>query len=253
MYSSSDFKILIIQFLLICREEENMLYFYKMKITPFIIFFYLLFSFSAKAQSNYEYSFGLKILSVEEFPKILNEVKGKSKYYLEPTKGLIFKANDNQISYRFQVYTYNNKNFSFKNECETCEIITGKYKSLDIKLGFERSVIYSKLQPFYGLDLGFKKVNFEGTSKDANNNAFLYNANVEKNGGLVYPFVGLKFNIIPVLSLSIESGIDFYYSDDKEVKSGQTNSLYSLNHYRRWEFATRPIGLLSLEYNFGRN
>ncbi|MBU0695175.1 MAG: hypothetical protein KKE39_01425, partial [Bacteroidetes bacterium] len=103
------------------------------------------------------------------------------------------------------------------------------------------------------LDLGFKKVNFEGTSKDSNNSDFLYNANVEKNGALVYPFVGLKFNIIPVLSLSIESGIDFYYSDDKEVKSGQNNNLYSLNHYRRWEFATRPIGLLSLQYSFGRN
>jgi len=224
-----------------------------MKRISFIFFFCLFISFSVQAQSTYDYSFGVKILSVEEFPKILNEVKGKSNYYLEPTKGLIFKANDNQISYRFQVYTYNNKEYSFKNECETCEIVTGEYKSLDIKLGFERSVIYGRIQPFYGLDLGFKKVNFEGTSKDSNNDTFLYNANVEKNGGLAYPFIGLKFNIIPVLNLSIESGIDFYYSDDKEIKSGQANNLYSLNHYRRWEFATRPIGLLSLEYNFGKN
>lgn len=221
----------------------------KLALSIFLCFF--LISAFAQSQVNAEYSIGLKILSLEELPKILNEIKNTDKYDLSPLNGIIFKANDNQISYRFQVYTYKKNNFTFENGCKNCEIVSGNYKSLAIKLGFERSIVYSNLQPFYGMDFGFQKVNFDGSSKAFGSSAFLYNTNVEKNGGLFYPFVGLKYNFFKALTISIESGIDFYYSDDKEIKSSQNNVLISQNHYRRWAFNTRPIGLLSLAYSFG--
>ncbi|MBD3748816.1 MAG: hypothetical protein IE931_04925 [Sphingobacteriales bacterium] len=224
----------------------------KKAFLSFALCFFLMQAFS-QSQTNAEYSIGLKIISLEELPKILNEVKSTSKYYLSPLNGLIFKANDNQISYRFQVYTYKNNNFTFENECKNCEIVTGNYKSLDIKLGFERSIVYSDLQPFYGLDFGFQKINFDGASRNPGNSTLLYNANVEKNGALFYPFIGLKYNFFKALTISVETGIDFYYSDDKEIKSSPNNTLISQNHYRRWEFNTRPIGLLSFEYSFGFN
>lgn len=222
----------------------------KKTLLSILLCFFLIHAF-AQSQTNAEYSIGLKIISLEELPKILNEVKNTSKYYLSPLNGIIFKVNDNQISYRFQVYTYKNNNFEFQNECKNCEIVTGKYKSLNIKVGFERSIVYSKVQPFYGMDFGFQKVNFDGSSSDFTNSTFRYNTNVEKNGGLFYPFIGLKYNFLKSLTISVETGIDFYYSDDKEIKSSQNNILISQNHYRRWEFNTRPIGLLSLEYSFG--
>lgn len=222
----------------------------KKALLSFLLCFFLMNAF-AQSQTNAEYSIGLKIISLEELPKILNEVKNTSKYYSSPLNGFIFKANDNQISYRFQVYSYKNNDFTFENECKNCEIVTGNYKSLNIKLGFERSIVYSNLQPFYGMDFGFQKVNFDGSSKDAGNSTPLYNTNVEKNGGLFYPFFGLKYNFLKSLTISVETGIDFYYSDDKEIKSSPNNTLISQNHYRRWEFNTKPIGLLSLQYSFG--
>lgn len=208
---------------------------------------------SAQSQSEYNYSLGIRALTIEEFPKLLNEVRNSSNFYTSGLNGLIFKINDNQISYRFQVSNLKKEDYSVKNECETCEILDGKYESFDIKLGFERSIVYSRLQPFYGIDLGFKRANFDGKSSDASTNAFLYNANIEKNGGLIYPFFGLKFNLFSELTISAESGIDFLYTHDKEIKSSNTNTPTSVNNFSRWQFNTKPLGMLSLQFNFGKD
>jgi hypothetical protein len=207
----------------------------------------------SQSQSDFNYSLGIRALTIQEYPKLLNEVRDGSVFYTSGFNGLIAKVNDNQISYRFQVSNVKKDNYSFKNECATCEIVTGNYKDFDLKIGFERSLIYSKLQPFYGLDLGFKRVNFEGKSRDAKINTFLYNANIEKNGAVIYPFFGLKYNIIPVITISAEAGLDIIYTHDKEIKSDNTNSPPSVNNFTRWQFNSKPLGLLSLQYNFGRD
>jgi hypothetical protein len=207
----------------------------------------------SQSQSDFNYSIGIRVLTIQEYPKLLNEVRNGSNFYTSGFNGLIAKVNDNQISYRFQVSNFKEDNYSFKNECATCEIVTGNYKDFDLKIGFERSLIYSKLQPFYGIDLGYKRANFQGKSNNAKNNTFMYNANIEKNGGLIYPFFGLKYNIISAITISAEAGIDFIYTHDKEIKSDNTNSPPSVNNFTRWQFNTKPLGLLSLQYNFGRD
>ncbi|MBK0381822.1 hypothetical protein I5M32_02515 [Pedobacter sp. SD-b] len=222
------------------------------KYFTFIILLTSSMAVFSQSQSDFNYSIGIKLLTVEEYPKLLNEVRNGSTLYNSGFNGIIAKVNDNQISYRFQISNLKKDGYSFKNECENCEVITGNYKSFDLKIGFERSLIYSKLQPFYGIDLGFKRVNFEGESHDANNDSFLYKANIDKNGGLVYPFLGLKYNVISAVTISAEAGIDFLYTHDKEVKSSKTNAPTSVNNFNRWQFNNKPLGLLSLQFNFGK-
>src|SRR5690606_27964221 len=113
-------------------------------------------------------------------------------FYTSGLNGLMLKINDNQISYRFSGAIFNKADYSFTNGCSNCEIVKGKYNSLDLKIGFERSLIYSRLQPFYGIDLGYKKVNFEGSSNDQTSSTILYDVNIEKNGVAFTPFIGLK-------------------------------------------------------------
>ena len=243
--------------LLFFKEEGNKL----LVLNVFVIsmkkiYLYLFFQFFillavAQSQSDSNYSFGIKLFSVEELPKMMNEVRENTNYQTPSFNGLIFKVNDNQISYRFQISTLKQNNYSFKNECADCETVTGNYDELNFKIGFERNITYSRLQPFYGIDLGYTAAKFNGVSENSNSNTFLYNANVQKNGVVAYSFIGLKFNIIKYLTLSAESGINFVYNYEKEIKSNATNTVISSSGYTRSRFVNKPLGMLSLQFNFG--
>lgn len=217
-----------------------------------ILQFFILIS-AAQSQSDSNYSFGIRLYSVEELPKLLNEVKDHSNYQNFSFNGLIFKVNDNQISYRFLINTLKKDNYSFKNECIDCETVKGNYDEVNFRIGFERNITYSRLQPFYGIDLGYKEAKFNGMANDAKTNAFMYNVSVQKNGANFYPFIGLKFNVIRSFTISAESGVDFLYGYEKEIKSSNTNVIISSTGFNRSRFATKPLGMLSVQYNFGAN
>jgi hypothetical protein len=218
-----------------------------------ILFIVIGFHSFAQSQNDFNYAIGLKTLAIEEYPKLLNEIRPNTTFNTTTFNGLMIKIIDNQISYRIQVSNIKKNDYSFTNECATCEEVNGIYKSFDVKLGFERSIVYTKLQPFYGFDLGFKRARFDGTSRDKNNDTFLYNAAIEKNGGSINSFLGLKYSIIPQLTISAEAGIDYIYTYDKEIKSSNTNMVLSQNKFDRWQFTAKPLGLLSLQFNFGRD
>jgi hypothetical protein len=103
----------------------------------------------AQSQNDFNYAVGIKLLAIEEFPKLLNEVREKTAYQNTSLNGLMLKINDNQISYRFQAYNSKIDNYTFTNECATCEEVAGVYKSFDFKiLGF----------PFYSDIIGNKYI-----------------------------------------------------------------------------------------------
>ena len=49
------------------------------------------------------------------------------------------------------------------------------------------------------------------------------------------------------------STINTTLMNDKEIKSDNFNAPTSVNNFSRWQFNTKPLGLLSLQYNFGRD
>ncbi len=205
----------------------------------------------AQSQSEYSYSIGFKLYGYGEFPKLMNEIKGSEDYRSSSFNALVFKFNDNQMSYRIIGARYTNDKYSFKNLCKDCETVTGKYTDFTAKIGFERNVLYGIVQPYYGVDLGYRKIDFDGSGRD-NNSGQGYNITVEKNGGIVYPFMGVKINILNSrLTLAGELGVDVLYSHDKETKTDNANNLINLSNFRRWGFYNQPLGQLSLQFNFG--
>lgn len=222
------------------------------KIIALVLFPFLASVGFAQSQSDSNYSIGLKLFAVEEQPKLLNEVRDNSTFYTSGLNGLMLKVNDNQISYRFSGAFFSKADYSYINECSNCEIVKGKYNSLDLKIGFERSLIYSRIQPIYGIDLGYKKVNFEGTSNDQSTSNTLYDVNIEKNGVAFTPFIGLKFNILRSLTVSGEAGFDFIYTNDKETKT-KGNMIVSNSNFNRWQYNSKPLAQLSLQFNFGKD
>ncbi len=203
-------------------------------------------------QSDYSYSLGIKAFSIEQFPKILNQVDD-SDFQKNGFTGLIFKFNDNQISYRISG-SYLEKDYSFRNECVDCEQVDGRLSDFTAKLGFEKSLIYARLQPYFGIDLGFRKNLFKGSAKDASTTPYTapYDTKAEKNAAFVSPILGLKLNVIDRLTLAAEASLDLTYSYERQEKNYQDASrTRSVVRYNKWEFLNKPLGMLSLQYNFG--
>ncbi len=224
-----------------------------------IYLLYLLLTLSslntfAQSQNNSTYSVGLNLFYYGEVPKILEEVRGADSYQASTFNGIIAKFNDNQISYRFLASRYFKKDYSFFNECKTCEFVKGKYTSYEFKMGFEKNLIYAKLQPFFGVDLGYKDAIFNGIATNAVNNTNLYTAEVQKKGGVFYPFLGLKYTPTTHITISAESGLNLYYNFITDIKRyPDANKTIDTKNRNDWEFLTQPIGIISIQYNFGAN
>jgi hypothetical protein len=207
---------------------------------------------NAYMQSEYLYSVGFKILSIEQLPKILNATD-KEKYYSSNLNGFIVKFNDNQLSYRISGILFE-KNISFENECKDCEQITGKINDLQVKIGFEKNITNSKIQPYFGIDIGFRNNTFKGESMGGGsvNNRPSYDVNTEKNSGVFGPVAGVKLNLINHLTFSAESGIDLMYSYERQTKAFRDAvRTQTFQKYDKFEFLTRPLAFLSVQYNFG--
>lgn len=201
----------------------------------------------------YSYSIGFKVLSFEEFPKILDQAdNGVLRRSL--LNGIILKYNNKQISYRLAGSFYSDR-ITFQNECDDCEEIAGRLKDSHIKIGFEKNLTYGTIQPYFGIDLGAKRSTFNGdvqSSFKILNSSGVHDIKTEKNGLSVSPLLGVKLNILNHFSVTAESTIDIFYSYERQERTtGTTPRNRSLQKYYKWEYLLKPLGMLNLQYNFG--
>lgn len=192
-------------------------------------------------------------MSYKEVPKLQNEYRGGEMKYLPAyLSGIMIKFNDNQISYRLSGSAFSKSDYSFINNCKNCEIINGNFKDYQLGLGFEKNILYGVIQPFYGSDISYKRITFEGTAFDIKSNSFLYDSYVEKSGAMLSPFIGVKANIFRArFTISAEAGLDLMYTYEKETKTDLADNQLSLNTFNRWGVFGKPLGLLSLQINLG--
>ncbi len=225
----------------------------KTYLLCFLFTFWLLNTF-AQTQNNSTYSVGLNLFSYGEIPKILEEIRSADSYKASTYNGIIAKFNDNEISYRFLASRYFKSDYSFYNECKTCEFVKGKYTGYEFKMGFEKNLIYAKLQPFFGIDLGYKDAVFNGIAINVETKNNVYNAEVQKKGGVFYPFLGLKYTPTTHLTFSAESGLNVFLNFINEIKRyPDANKTVDFRNTIDWEFLTQPLGVFSIQYNFGAN
>ena len=200
----------------------------------------------------YLYSAGLRVLKIDQFPKIMKQVDA-SDFRPVYLNALMFKFNDNQISYRLTGGFYKD-DLTFNNECDDCEIVNGKLTDFSFKVGFEKMINYSYVQPYVGFDLGFRQNSFKGYGQNAStvNYTTPYDLTAEKNSLILAPLFGIKFNIIDHLSIAAESTIYLQYNYEREEKTYQdAGRNRTFQNDRNWEFLLRPLSL-TLLYNFGQ-
>lgn len=205
-----------------------------------------------KTQRLYMYTIGLKVYSIEEFPKILNQIDPNTLRHTV-LNGLFVKLNDNQISYRLSA-NYYNEDISFRNECEECEEANGKVKDFSTRIGFEKNFIYGTVQPYLAFDIGYRRNSFKGDVRNASSLDYTspYEVSTLKNGLSMSPNFGLKISPTNHITLAVETGITLLYSYEKQERvyddAGRTRTFSQFN---KWEFLLRPVSMVSLQYNFG--
>ena len=218
-----------------------------------LIMFIVLMSSSlltlAQSAADFNYSIGVRAYSIMQLPKILNQINSRD-YTNTYGNGILVKFNDNQISYRIGG-TYFSDNVSFTNTCATCEIASGKVTDYSFKIGFEKTFTYSRVQPYFAFDLGYRFNRFNGDLKPAGESFNSKNANVTKNGLVLAPVIGVKVNIIPQLTLFAESNMDFYFLYEKQDIMAPDGDSRTVNKYNRLECLLNPISA-GLHFNISR-
>ncbi len=214
--------------------------------------------------TDYWYTIALKTYSYEQFPQILDQPSDLP-YLSSYLTGLLFKLNDNQFSYRFQVGYVGKKNLALANECVGCGTAIGDFQNTSVRIGIEKNINYSRFQPYFGSDIGFMFQRYDGQttvfSQDESGQPFDKRALVEdsKNALLVSPILGFKVFVVPKVAIGAEANFNLGYTYRKtntyNALEGAPPDTYSsvpeqTKRYR-WEYFFSPVAALTLQYNFG--
>lgn len=199
--------------------------------------------------TDYGYTLAIRAYGYEQFPQILEQVDQQflSSYF----NGILFKFNDNQISYRLQA-NYFDRNIAFQNGCEGCALASGQLQNTALKAGVEKSINYSRVQPYLGADIGFMTQKFKGSTTNYATAEQVFTEDV-KNALLFSPLVGLKLYLIPQVAIGAEASFNMAYSYQKVnafADESRSGAPYQTKRYK-WEYFFAPVASISLQYNFG--
>lgn len=209
----------------------------------------ILLSGSLFAQMNGDYNYSLAVngYSLMQMPKILNQ-KDAEEFAHFSFRGGMIKFNDNQISYRLGG-SYLKKNVKLVNDCVGCQEANGEVTDYSFKLGFEKNINFSRIQPYFGFDIGFRYNKFDGTLKStteglSSNGSPLPPNGVEtsKTGFTAAPIIGVKFNPVSMISIFAESNLEMFYSYERqEMVAADANNTRTFNKYNKMEWLLNPV------------
>ena len=228
---------------------------------PLLLILFLFTTITAFSQMNgdYNYSIAFRGYSMVEMPKVFNETSS-DKFTDAYLNGVMVKFNDNQFSYRLNG-TYYNKSKKFFNDCETCQEANGKLLDYSFKVGFEKNFNYSRVQPYFGFDLGYRYSRFKGSLQNKNqlramsSDAAIVGQDIEsiKQGIVVSPVLGVKISPIPQVSVFAEGNLDLFYSFEKQKTILQDiDNTRTVNNDRKTEFLLNPFSV-GIQIHLGSN
>ncbi|WP_316840690.1 hypothetical protein [Pedobacter gandavensis] len=214
----------------------------------------------SQMNADYNYSITLRGYGAMQMPKLFNETD-PVKYVNTYFSGIMVKFNDNQINYRLSG-SYIKQGKTFYNNCSNCEIVTGNMTDYTFKVGFEKNMNFSRVQPYVGADVGYRAHRFIGTSENVNALKAGQSAAVvlppnkmetTKNGFVLAPVIGIKVHPISQLTIFVESSLDFFYSYERqEAVTDDANNYRSLARTNKSEFLLNPISV-GISLHIGSN
>ncbi|SMC78818.1 hypothetical protein [Pedobacter nyackensis] len=211
----------------------------------------------SQMSGDYNYSIAVRGYSLMQMPKVLNQ-KNSDKFREAAFSGGILKFNDNQISYRLSG-NYFKKDVQIVNNCLNCEEANGKMTDYSFKIGFEKNINFSIIQPYFGFDMGYRSNKFVGmlsskSSADAAAVAIVPGPDgveASKSGFTAAPILGVKVNPIPQVTLFAEGNLEFFYSYERQETAGP-NQERTFKKFNKSEFLVNPVSI-GVQINLGSN
>jgi hypothetical protein len=226
-----------------------------------LIFSFITFSLTVFSQQNgdYNYSIAVRGFSYTQMPKILNQ-SNSNNYLKSYFNGAMIKFNDNQFSYRISG-NYLTRSDEFFNNCNNCELVKGNLKDYAFKLGFEKNLTYTAVQPYFAIDLGYRYNRFTGTSVVVNADKLAAGGQgsaaipvssiiATKEGFTITPVLGIKFSPVKQISIFAETNLEFFYSYERQdaVTQDAANTR-TLNKYNKGEYLINPVSV-GIQFHF---
>jgi len=213
-----------------------------MKQTLLSLLLIFILAVHAFSQANSTYSIGLNAFSMMQLPRISNQ--DPLKYITTNFNGGIFKINDRQISYHLSG-SFVNQFVEFKDDCTNCELGKGKVTDYQVKLGFEKSLNYSRIQPYISFDVGYRYNRFNGIQDYINLQrtiAAVSQLETVKNGLTLSPSLGLRITPIDLISIFAEGSFEFYYSNlHTKLIAKDLSATVTQNSENKKEFLFTPL------------
>lgn len=211
----------------------------------------------SQMSGNYNYSIGVRGYTMMQMPKVLNE--SNADYFTDAAfNGAMIKFNDNMISYRLSG-TYYDKSKKFYNNCETCEAADGKLVDYSFKIGFEKNFNYSRLQPYFAVDLGYRYNRFSGDMENKNQlkaravGENIHRVVASKSGMVISPVIGFKISPIEQFSIFAEGNLDFFYAYERqETIANDAENTRTFRKFNKAEFLLNPVSV-GLQIHLGSN
>lgn len=201
-----------------------------------------LFAMNAHAQSVSTYSVGFNAFSYLQLPRIADQ--DPLKYITTKFNGGVFKIDDRQINYRLSG-RFINQSLDFKSNCTNCNLVNGKVTDYAIKLGFEKNLNYSSIQPYFAFDIGYRYNRFKGLRDFVNlqrTTALTDQLEAIKNGITLGPTLGLRISPVEQLSIFAEGSFELYLSRLRTQTVAQNPSALSTeSSENKKEFLFSPV------------
>lgn len=212
----------------------------------------------SQMSGDYSYSLAVRGYSLMQMPKILNQ-KNTDNFSDAVFHGGMIKFNDNQISYRLGG-SFIKKDARIVNNCANCQEANGKMKDYNFSIGFEKSMNFSRIQPYFAFDIGFRYNKFDGSLVSTNvltakapSPLRPNGVEASKTGFTAAPIIGIKVNPIAQVTLFAESNLQWFYSYERqETVAADADNTITLNKYKKSEFLLNPVSL-GIQLNLGSN
>ncbi len=167
---------------------------------------------------------------------------------------MVLKINDNQLSYRLSGSYFKKGIRVTDGDCKDCDDATaGNFENTNLKLGVEKNLIYARLQPYIGADIGVIRQKFERNSSVSP--VLGEGLTDEKTAGVITPFLGLKINITPWLAIVGEANMNVAFGHQKTTRntlSAEKNAPERAESTAyKWDYYFSPVAALSLQFSFG--
>lgn len=205
-----------------------------------LIFVVLLFSSTlafSQMEGDSDYSFGVRAYTDMALPKMLNQAGGR-RYTNTYFSSYIVKFNDNLFSYRISG-NYLHKDQQFANTCEGCQLAAGKVKDYGFKAGFEKNFGYSAIQPYLGIDFGYRYDQFKGVLSHQDQELPVEAA---KRGFTISPVFGIKLSPVKAISIFAEANAEFFYAWGREESAAEESAAYQ-RHFKKGEYLYNPVAV----------